>query len=328
MSLLKTRIGYKPFSYPWSYDLWKKQNQVHWLPEEVPMSDDIRDWNDNLTPQEKHLLTQIFRFFVQADIEVSDNYMERLATVFKATEVRMMLSVFASMEATHIDAYSHLIETIGLPEVEYSAFMDYSAMRDKHSYLTDFNVSNHEETAVTLAVFGGFVEGLQLFASFAMLMNFPRFNKMKGMSQIVTWSIRDESIHCEGIIKLFRAFCDEIWGEVPARIRERIVESCRKIVEMEDAFIDLAFEMGGVHGMEPHDIKQYIRYIGDWRLRQLGFDPIYDVIEHPLPWLPPLLNGVEHANFFEARATEYSKAASKGTWQDTWAQFDQKYGVG
>ena len=76
--------------------------------------------------------------------------------------------------------------------------------------------------------------------------------------------------------------------------------------------------------MTPEDIKQYIRYIADWRMGQLGFKPIYMVDEHPLPWLAPLLNGVEHANFFETRATEYSKAATRGNWNEVWDNFDRR----
>jgi ribonucleoside-diphosphate reductase beta chain len=156
-----------------------------------------------------------------------------------------------------------------------------------------------------------------------MLMNFPRFNKMKGMGQIVTWSIRDETLHCEGIIKLFHAFCQER-GCLTNAVKEDILDMCQKTVRIEDAFIDLVFEMGPVNGMTPKDIKRYVRYIADWRLGQLGLKPIYMIEDHPLPWLAPLLNGVEHANFFETRATEYSKAATRGDWSDVWDSFDAR----
>jgi ribonucleoside-diphosphate reductase beta chain len=156
-----------------------------------------------------------------------------------------------------------------------------------------------------------------------MLMNFPRFNKMKGMGQIISWSIRDESLHCEGIIRLFHAFVKERNCLTPA-VKDAIIDACQKTVRLEDAFIDLAFEMGPVNGMDAKGIKKYIRYIADWRLGQLGFAPIYMVDEHPLPWLAPLLNGVEHANFFETRATEYSKAATRGNWNEVWDAFDRR----
>ncbi|OYX55397.1 MAG: ribonucleotide-diphosphate reductase subunit beta [Brevundimonas subvibrioides] len=323
--LLTPSAAYKPFRYPWAFDMWKKQQQVHWMPEEVPLGEDCKDWAANLNDKERNLLTQIFRFFTQSDIEVADNYMEKYGRVFKPTEVKMMLSSFANMETIHIAAYALLLETIGMPESEFGAFMEYEAMRDKHNYMGQFGVETDADIARTLAMFGGFTEGLQLFASFAMLMNFPRQNKMKGMGQIVSWSVRDESLHCDGIIKLYHAFNAET-GCVTPSVADDIVECCRTVVGLEDKFIDLAFEAGDVNGMTPEDIKQYIRFIADWRLRQLKLPELYGVKENPLPWLQSLLSGVEHANFFEARATEYSKAATTGAWHGTegvWGEFDK-----
>lgn len=323
MSLLKPTLTYKPFSHPWAYDYWKIQQQVHWMPEEVPLGPDIADWNNKLTSGEKNLLTQIFRFFTQADVEVQDCYHSKYGSVFKPTEVKMMLTAFSNMETIHIAAYSHLLDTIGMPEEEYSAFLEYEAMKDKHDYMQQFTVDSAEDILTTLAMFGGFTEGVQLFASFAMLMNFPRFNKMKGMGQIISWSVRDESLHCEGIIRLFHEFANETQA-LTEKVKNNILNHAEEVVRMEDRFIDLAFELGGVQGMEPQDIKRYVRYITDWRLKQLGLKPIYMIEEHPLPWLSPLLNGVEHANFFEARATEYSKGATQGSWQDVWSRFDER----
>ena len=323
MPLLQASKQYKPFEYPWAYDYWKLQQQLHWLPEEVPLGEDCRDWAQKLSDHERNLLTQIFRFFTQADVEVQDCYHEKYGRVFKPTEIKMMLTAFSNMETVHIAAYSHLLDTIGMPESEYGMFLQYKEMKDKHDYLATFGVDTDEDIAKTLAMFGGFTEGLQLFASFAMLMNFPRHNKMKGMGQIVSWSVRDESLHCEGIIKLFHTFCQERDCLTPA-MRKEIRDTCYHTVDLEDAFVDLAFEMGPVPGMTPDDIKNYIRFIADWRLSQLGLKPIYKISEHPLPWLAPLLNGVEHANFFETRATEYSKAATKGSWNDVWDAFDKR----
>ena len=251
--------------------------------------------------------------------------MERYGRVFKPTEVKMMLAAFGNMETIHIAAYALLLETIGMPESEFGAFMEYEAMRDKHDYMGQFVVDSDADICRTLAMFGGFSEGVQLFASFAMLMNFPRMNKMKGMGKIVSWSVREESLHCEGIIKLYHAFNKET-GAVTQAVADDIVDFCKTVVKMEDKFIDLAFEMGSVEGMTPEDIKQYIRFIADWRLRQLKLPEVYGVKENPLPWLQALLSGVEHANFFEARATEYSKAATQGSWHGAdgvWTEFDR-----
>jgi ribonucleoside-diphosphate reductase beta chain len=216
----------------------------------------------------------------------------------------------------HIAAYSHLLDTIGMPEIEYQAFMKYKEMKDKYDYMQGFTVSSRREIAKTLAAFGAFTEGLQLFASFAILLNFPRFGKMKGMGQIVTWSVRDETLHCNSIIRLFRTFVQEnqdLWDE---DLRREIYLSCATIVSHEDAFIDLAFEQGPIEGLTAREVKAYIRYIADRRLVQLGLNELFHVARNPLPWLDDMLNAVEHTNFFENRATEYSRASTIGSWEE------------
>lgn len=316
MSLLDAEPIYKPFHYPWAYDAWLTQQRIHWLPEEVPLADDVKDWRHKLSDGERNLLTQIFRFFTQADVEVNNCYMRHYGGVFKPTEIQMMLSAFSNIETVHISAYSHLLDTLGMPELEYRAFLKYKEMKDKYDYMQQWGVSTREDIAKTLAVFGAFTEGLQLFASFAMLLNFPRFNKMKGMGQIITWSVRDETLHTNSIIRLFRTFRQEnedIWTEA---VQRDLYVACSTIVDHEDAFIDLAFSLGGVEGLTAEEVKRYIRYIADRRLMQLGLQPIFHVEKNPLTWLDEILNGVEHANFFENRATEYSRAATRGTWDE------------
>jgi ribonucleoside-diphosphate reductase beta chain len=220
------------------------------------------------------------------------------------------------METVHVAAYSHLLDTIGMPESEYSAFMKYKEMKDKYDYMQDFNVNSKEDIAKTVAVFSAFTEGLQLFASFAILLNFPRHNKMKGMGQIVTWSVRDETLHCNSMIRIFKEFINEnpeIWTP---KLKKELYEACRTIIAHEDAFIDLAFEMGPMEGLTAQEVKDYIRFIANRRLDQLGLEPIYDIDKNPLGWLDTMLNAVEHMNFFEGRATEYSKASTQGTWAE------------
>lgn len=633
MNLLTENPVFKPFKYVWAYEAWLTQQRIHWLPEEVPLHEDVKNWNKDITESEKNLLTQIFRFFTQADVGVSTCYNRHYLSVFKPMEILMMLSAFSNMESVHSVAYAHLLDTVGMPETEYSAFFNYKEMKDKYDYMQGFTVENKYEIAKTLAAFGAFTEGLQLFASFAILLNFPRFNKMKGMGQIVTWSIRDEcfsedteiltprgwvyfkdltdkdkvaqwkdgetnfvkpsrrvkydrneplilyrrgntisscvtpehdivyidkfynyetkkekaknfiadpnkfipvsgyksdgnkvltpfekiriafisngtkqfntrstdssleylcitaspvkdkkvsklcdlfnesyltyrtsldtsgntnfyfstflnismdlsswiklenissewgnqfiqelmywnknisydvendsfvfitecrenkdiiqaicaisgytstvifltdtlkyeitirkanilssenltkeiveysgkvhcvtvpngavivrhndcvcvsgnSLHADSIIKLFRTFIQEnpeIWTE---QLRNELYLICATIVDHEDAFIDLAFEMGPMEGLTAEEVKQYIRYIADRRLTQLGLNVLFQIEKNPLPWLDEMLNAIEHMNFFEGRATEYSKASTTGTWEDAFAEMD------
>jgi ribonucleoside-diphosphate reductase beta chain len=327
-NLLKPRETYKPFEYPWMYDAYKKQRALDWHPSSVSLHNDVRDWNNRLTDAERNLLTQLFRFFTQGDISVAEGYLHKYIPIFAVKpEASMMLSCFANAEANHIDSYSLLLETIGIPETEYKAFQEYEEMAAKKEYLEN-TLDGHEfvsfpsqtedlrRVAKALAIYSAFTEGLQLFSTFAILLNFPRFGKMKGMGQIVTWSQKDELLHVESMIKLFRTLIVEnieLWTD---DFKAELYQACRDMVELEDRFIDLAFGQGGIEGLTSAEVKQYIRYLADQRLLQLGLKTNYGVKNNPLPWIEDVLGSVEHANFFEATATEYAKGATTGSWSD------------
>ena len=321
LDITDQRSYFKPFNYPWAYDAWLKHEQSHWLHTEVPMLDDVKDWKKRLTNEEKEFLTHIFRFFTQGDIDVAGGYVRNYLPYFPQPEIRMMLMGFAAREALHIAAYSHLIETLGLPATTYNQFLEYQAMKDKHDYILDISSQNtsKENTATHIAVFSAFTEGMQLFSSFIMLLNFPRHGKMRGMGQIITWSIVDETMHAENMIKLFRTYIEEnkeIWND---SLKSRIYTIAEKMVELEDKFIDLAFNMNMMENLTTEDVKTYIRYITDRRLISLGLKGIFKIKKNPLPWVEEMINAPTHTNFFENRATDYAKGALEGNWSDVWA---------
>lgn len=322
IKLTDERTSFKPFNYPWCYESWLKHEQSHWLFSEVPMMEDVKDWKRKLSNEEKQFLTHIFRFFTQGDIDVAGGYVDNYLPHFKQPEVRMMLLGFAAREALHVAAYSHLIETLGLPDSTYNQFLEYQAMKDKHDYVYQISSQNgsKENTARHIAVFSAFTEGMQLFSSFIMLLNFPRFGKMKGMGQIVTWSIVDETIHAESMMKLFKTYIKEnpeIWND---ELKASIYTIAERMVELEDKFIDLSFEMGPMEGLCAEDVKKYIRYIADRRLIGLGLKGIFKVKRNPLPWVEEMINSPIHTNFFENRSTDYAKGALSGTWDDVWGK--------
>ncbi len=320
--LTDERNSFKPFNYPWAYDAWLKHEQSHWLHTEVPMLEDVKDWKKKLTNEEKQFLTHIFRFFTQGDIDVAGGYVKNYLPYFPQPEVRMMLAGFAAREALHIAAYSHLIETLGLPESTYNQFLEYEEMKAKHDYILDLSSKNGtiESTATHIAAFSAFTEGMQLFSSFIMLLNFPRQGKMKGMGQIVTWSIVDETQHAEAMIKLFRTYIEEnkeVWND---SLKEKIYTIAEKMVDLEDKFISLSFKSGGIQGLEENEVKEYIRYIADRRLISLGLKGIFKRKKNPLPWVEEMINAPTHTNFFENRATDYAKGAMKGNWEEVWGK--------
>ena len=314
--LLEERHYYKPFNYPWAFEAYKTQQHMHWLPDEVNLADDLKDFRERLTEDNRQLLTNIFRFFTQADVDVAEGYATHYLPTFKQPEVRMMLSAFANMEAVHQEAYSLLLETLEYDESEYQKFTEIQSMYEKHEYLSNFGTESLLDLAKTIAVYSAFTEGVQLFSSFAILLNYSRHNYMKGMGQIGTWSLRDETLHVESMSRLFKELIrenPELWND---ELKYEIYCAAERTVELEDAFIDTCFESAKILNLSSEEVKEYIRYIADRRLLGIGMKAIFKSSKNPLPWLDYILNGVEHTNFFENRATEYARASTTGNWKD------------
>jgi len=319
LKLTDSRTTYKPMQYPWALEIWKKHESMHWIADEVPMQTDISDWNNKLSKGQKDFLLQIFRLFTQGDINVAGAYVKNYLPVLSGhPEVRMMLLGFSAREATHVHAYSHLIETLGLPDKLFNEFMEYEAMANKQKYFEVIGDLDENHIIQQMTAVSAFTEGMVLFSSFAMLLNFGRQGLMPGMVKIVTWSILDEDLHCEGMTKLFKTFVKEnpeVWND---DLKSQLYCIAENMVELEDKFIDLAYEQGGMIGLDKADMHQYIRYISDRRLIGLGLKGIFKVKKNPLPWVDEMTVLQSHSNFFEQQESSYAKGALSGSWADVW----------
>lgn len=319
-----TRKTFKPFYYPQFYDLWLSHEQMHWISREVALHDDVKDWNTKLSESDREFLSNVFLLFTQGDVDVASGYVKDYLPHFEHPEIRMMLLGFASREATHIDAYSYLIETLGKPDSFYGEFLNIDVMKEKHEYfekIVDMG-SQKENLPLQMAAISAFTEGMFLFSSFVMLLNYPRNGKMKGMGQIVSWSILDEQKHVEGLTELFRVMIKENREWWTDDVKRSIYELAEKMTELEDKFIDYVYDgSDDFHGLNKVDLKQYIRYIVDRRLIALGMKGIHKVKKNPLHWVDEMIGSQNHENFFETRATSYAKGALSGTWGDVWGKY-------
>jgi len=321
--LMEFSETYKPFHYPWAIEITTRHEKAHWIEDELDLNEDVSDWKGGkITPTEKEYITNILRLFTQSDVAVGQNYFDQFIPKFKNNEIRNMLGSFAAREGIHQRAYALLNETLGLGAEEYHAFLEYKEMADKIEYMMESDTNTMKGLGLSLAK-SVFNEGVALFASFVMLLNFQRFGKMKGMGKVVEWSIRDESMHVEGNSKLFKTFIKEHPRVIDDDFKKEIYEMSRQVVKLEDKFIELAYKLGPIEGLEMQEVKQYIRYITDRRLLQLGMKPNFKVKDNPLPWLEWVLNGADHTNFFENRVTEYEVAGMKGNWDDAY-DFEQE----
>lgn len=309
MSLLEYRTVHDP-QYLELVEITIKHEKVHWFEHEAQLSTDVEQWKQGkITPEEKSLISNILRLFTQSDIAVGQSYYERLIPPVKNTEARSMLGCFAARESIHHRAYALLTDTLGFSKDFYWEFLDYHEMREKYEFMV-------EQVEEGLSGFASYlakqvlVEGVALFASFAILLNFDRLGKLPGMCDVIRWSSVDEHIHCEGNTALFRIFVDENPEIVNNEFKTNIYDCARQLVALEDSFVDKAFSLGGVENLTAEEVKDYIRYVTDYRLLQLGLKPNWG-LDHPIPWIDGLM-GKSLANMFERSVVEYSKSSLKG----------------
>ena len=322
MSLIKQSKAFKPFLYPWAMEYAEEHEKIHWGTWELNLQDDVSQWKmGQVSDKEKNHVKQILRLFTQSDVAVGGNYCDLFIPKFKNNEIRNMLLSFANREGTHQRAYALLNDTLGFPDSEYEAFLDYKQMVEKIEFMQSGDTSTYAGLAKAVAQ-SAINEGMSLFSAFVMLLNYQRFGKFKGMCEVIEWSIRDETMHVEAMTRLFREFCYEHPQIVNDQFKKDIYNMVRTAVKLEDKVIDLAYKMGNIEGLTPKEVKRYIRYIADRRLIQLGLKPNYRIKENPLPWLEWIISGDSFKNFFEGVVTDYSAEGMTGDWG--WSGTDNK----
>lgn len=309
MSILTPRATYSPFEYEQAYRYWELQQQSHWLHSEVAMASDINDWKLNLNDTERNVIGHILKGFTQSEVFIGEYWSQMVSKWFKKPEIQMMAATFSAMESIHAVAYAYLNQSLGLED--FSAFLHEPTAKAKIDRLITTKGKSKEEIARSLAIFSAFNEGVNLFSSFAVLLNFSRFNKMKGLGQIVAFSIKDESLHSEAGCWLFRTLINEypdLWND---ELKKNIYEAARDTIELEDAFIDKAFELGDIEGLTVKDLKTFIRYRANTKLSDLGLKSNWKNLDKEaiqrMEWFSILSSGVSHADFFASRVTDYSK---------------------
>ena len=313
-NLLKERIIYKPFEYPKAFDYWLKQQQAHWIHTEVPMMSDINDWKQNLNKTEKNIIGSILKGFAQTETVVNDYWTGLVTKWFRKPEVIAMATTFGAMETIHAEAYSLLNEELGFDD--FSEFLEDETTMAKIENLMDARDSfngeiDPHEIAKSLAIFSAFTEGVNLFSSFAILLSFKMRNKLKGVGQIVEWSIRDESLHSEAGCWLFRTLIKENPNLKTPELEAAINEAALLSLKLELDFIDKVYELGDLEGCSKYNLQNFIKNRVNTKLSDLGYNPIILDVDmsavNNMKWFDHLSAGKQHTDFFANRVTNYSK---------------------
>jgi ribonucleoside-diphosphate reductase beta chain len=330
MGLFTERVAYKPFEYDTYYtEGWLKQAQAFWLHTEIPMQNDLKDFRENLSDAERHLVGNILLGFAQTECAVGDYWTGMVTKWFPKHEIRQMAMMFGSQETIHAAAYSYLNDTLGLDD--YEAFLHDDVMRSRfdrlvevsHEYTPEqllVDSAARKDVARSIAIFSAFAEGVALYSSFAVLYSFQMRNLLKGIGQQMKWSVRDESLHSRMGIHLFNHMCDEYPG-LREDVKMDVYKAAEITVEMEHRFIDKIFEQGDLENLTAYDMQYFINYRANSKLREMGYDDAFnvnnDTVER-MEWFDHLTSGVTHTDFFALRPTDYSKANEGEDFESIW----------
>tara|TARA_R100001463_G_scaffold24828_3_gene59129 strand:+ start:2690 stop:3658 length:969 start_codon:yes stop_codon:yes gene_type:complete len=322
MGLFNERIPYKPFEYPEYYtEGWLKQAQAFWLHTEIPMSGDVKDWNEKLTTKEKNLVGNILLGFAQTECAVSDYWTQNVVSWFPKHEIQQMAMMFGSQETIHAVAYSYLNETLGLENFE--AFLHEPTTADRFDNLVSYNGSDPVGIGRSLAIFSAFAEGVSLYSAFAVLYSFQLRNLLKGIGQQMKWSVRDESLHSKMGCRLFRHMCEED-PKLLDKCKDNVYEAAATMLDAEEKYIDKMFELGDIENLKSYDLKQFIRKRLNEKIKELGYVNDGEYFEYDnkaasnLDWFYHLTGGHTHTDFFAIRPTDYSKANEGEDFEDIW----------
>ncbi len=280
------------------------------------MAQDVTDWKSNMKDHEKNVVGQILKGFAQTENVVNDYWSTLVTKWFRKPEIIMMGTTLGSSETIHAEAYSLLNEQLGLDN--FSEFLEDEATMAKIEALmnvrdNDDGTANWHERAKSLAIFSAFTEGVNLFSSFAVLLSFKMRNKLKGVGQIVEWSVRDESLHSDAGCWLFRTLMKEEPKFKTKKLVSEIEDAARMSMKLEFDFIDKVFEMGDLENLGREELKNFIKHRINTKMSDLGLTPIVpseDIDKGALKtmkWFDAVIAGKQHTDFFANRVTNYSK---------------------
>lgn len=311
--------------YLFAREYWDKAMKSFWVHHEISLSTDVYDWKFNLDDKERYIISSILKTFTQSELLISDYWTQNVNRWFQKPEICQVGLAFGLFESIHIRSYSYLNESLGL-EHEFSEFLEvpeYKAKIDRlvnfggigweneHLFEDDDELMRVRDIALSLAVFSGFTEGVSLFSSFAALASFKMRNLLKGMGQIIQYSIRDENLHSDFGCRLFNLLIKdypEIWTD---NFKKLIYQAARDTIVLEDHAIELIYSKGDLPNLAKHDLKTYIRYRANSKLMALGLKKNWKNLDSSslerMSWFETFATGLSQTDFFAGRETNYAK---------------------
>lgn len=313
-----------PFKYKWAWEKYLASCANHWMPQEVNMQRDIELWKTpgGLSDDERLIVKRNLGFFVTADSLAANNIVLGTYRQITAPECRQFLLRQAFEEAIHTHAYQYIVESLGLDESEiFNAYHEISSIKAKDEFLIPFidtltnplfktgTPESDQALLKSLIVFACIMEGIFFYVGFVQILALGRQNKMTGSAEQYQYILRDESMHCNFGIDLINTIKLEnphLWTD---NFKAEVVELFKQGVELEYLYAEDTMPRG-VLGLNAAMFKEYLRFICNRRMQQIGLEPLFSGVSNPFPWMSEMMDLKKEKNFFETRVIEYQSGGA------------------
>ena len=311
-----------PIKYQWAWEHYLNGCANHWMPNEVPMNDDIELWrSDALSEDERLVILRNLGFFSTAESLVGNNIVLAIFRHVTNPECRQYLLRQSFEEAIHTHAFLYIVESLGLDQGEvFNMYREIPAIARKDQFEMELtrsvldpgfrtdSLENMQELVKNLIGFYVIMEGIFFYSGFAMVLSMHRQNRMRGIGEQFQYILRDETIHLNFGIDLINGIKEEnpaLW--TPA-FQTEMQELIKEAVELEVAY---AYDClpHGILGLNAPMFREYVEHVANRRLERIGLGAQYDA-SNPFPWMSETIDLAKEKNFFETRVTEYQQAAS------------------
>ena len=304
-----------PSQYPWARQLYDQAIANTWYPHEIPLKEDLEDWV-TMTEDEKYAVQFIMSFFNPAELIVNRVLALGVYPYLKSAECHLYLAKQMWEEANHCVAFEYVLETLPINrDTVYKAHIETSSMKAKEDFINRFmaRMTNEKYDVSTtdgrkdflrnLVAYNMIMEGIWFYSGFMVMLSFRQRNKLRNFGSMINWVLRDESLHLKFgmqlILSLLEENADLVSGDFAEEIQNIILEG----VELETNYNRDLFP-NGILGLNADYVNQYVQYVADRRLEELGLAPYYHVT-NPAKWMSTATDVYELVNFFESQNTNY-----------------------
>ena len=304
----------RPIKYAWAYDLYNQAVANTWFPHEIALGEDLEDWK-KMTEDERHALSFLMSFFNPAELIVNRTLALGVYPYLKAPETHIYLAKQMWEEANHCLAFEYVLETFPLDRKKiFQQHLDTPSIKAKEDWITNFltdmnktldidSIEGKKDFVRHLTAYNVVMEGIWFYSGFMVALSFRQRNKLKNFGSLIDWVVRDESLHLKFGMNLILTILEENPEIVTVEFSQEIQRIIIDGVELETNYNKDMFPRG-ILGVNADYVNQYVQYVADRRLEELGF-PTHFNVSNPAKWMATATDTLELVNFFETQNTNY-----------------------